>query len=1417
MSLYIIPNPRNFLSLTGGTVSGDTYFSESLSADTIFSGSTNLEQVIYNISSVYSGASVFIQPGLNTYTGGTLNNPNVNISALTIDFLIVSGNSNFNTLFSTRLSGGTIFSGNTNIENIFSNSGHTHELSSILNTAHTHSLSEVVNLSNLLNTKVNKSGDTITGEIIVSSLSAVSLSGGSIFSGNTNLNNIFSLTGHTHQFSSILNTAHTHSLSEVDNLSNLLNTKVNKSGDTMTGGLITTSLSATTLSGGSIFSGSTNLNDIFSLTGHTHQFSTILNTAHTHSVSGIENLSNLLSTKLNKSGDTMTGGLITTSLSATTLSGGSIFSGNTNLNNIFSSTGHTHQFSTILNTAHTHSISEIDNISNLLNTKVNKSGDTMTGGLFTVGLTANTIQSNSLSGNVTQMVIADTNGNLSTQAIPSAGQSTFIRNGLNTYTGGSAFDYTINVSALTIDALIVSGNSIFTGTLSGGSSFSANTIFSGNTNLSNIFSSTGHTHQFSTILNTAHTHSIVDIDNIVNLFNTKTNRSGDTMTGGLISPSVSASTISGGTIYSGSTNLYQIFSNTGHTHEFSSIVNTGHTHSVNDISNLNDILNTKINRSGDTISGQLNLGSLSSNTISATTYYSGSTLLENVFLNIIDNNAIHSLVSNETIVPKQNNVVVLGGTVVRSFVGGGYNHLIVGGSFNFIGNGNQTKSLGGSYNFIGNGYGNYVGNAASQYGFLGNGSVNKLYSNFSSVVNGTQNYVHLDAEFGTVVNGRQNSAHSKYGFIINGINNKVDNFSNYSFISSGKNNLINQTSLYSFILNGYGNLINSGLTNVSIINGRNITGTSSYTAYVEKLSIQSAATGGDLMLTYDSTTKNVHTKPIPIEISFGINNGINTFTGGTPNFQSVNITGLTIDNLTVSGQSIFNNSLSVLSNLSANTIFSGSTNLNDIFLNSGSTSGVGTSIFINKIGSQLVFKSLSAGTNTTLFDNGSNITINSTGTGGSFVNNGINTFTAGTPVFQSINITGLTINDLTVSGTGIFIGTLSGGSSFSANTIYSGNTNLNNIFSSTGHTHQFSSILNTAHTHSISEIDNISNLLNTKVNKSGDTINGLLIVSSISGGTLSGGSIFSGSTNLNDIFSLTSHTHELSSILNTAHTHSLSEVDNLSNLLNTKVNKSGDTMIGGLIVSSLSATTLSGGTIYSGSTNLSDLFVATGLTLGNGTSIFINKTGSQLNLKSVSAGTNVTLFDDGSNITFNTTGGGSSTVNNGLNTYTAGTSTLQSVNISAATLDNLIVSGDSTFSSIDANFISGGTYYGNAANLTGITSSFGFSVDGSGIVITPGVKSYLICPNNKIITGWRLLSDVSGSCAIDIWKNTIIPTSADTITGIQIPGLLNQQINYDNDVSSWNTILLENDILGFNIISATTITKLTLTVKTINF
>ena len=125
-------------------------------------------------------------------------------------------------------------------------------------------------------------------------------------------------------------------------------------------------------------------------------------------------------------------------------------------------------------------------------------------------------------------------------------------------------------------------------------------------------------------------------------------------------------------------------------------------------------------------------------------------------------------------------------------------------------------------------------------------------------------------------------------------------------------------------------------------------------------------------------------------------NGVNTFTGGTDNNPTVNVTGLSIDNITVSGASSFQS-------ISAVTFYSGSTDLSDLI---GSGGGGGDT---------------------------------------TRVANGINTFTGGTANVPTVNVTGLSIDNITVSGESSFQG-------LSATTLYSGSTDLSDLFGSVTNT-----------------------------------------------------------------------------------------------------------------------------------------------------------------------------------------------------------------------------------------------------------------------------------------------------------------------------------------------------------------------------
>ena len=107
-------------------------------------------------------------------------------------------------------------------------------------------------------------------------------------------------------------------------------------------------------------------------------------------------------------------------------------------------------------------------------------------------------------------------------------------------------------------------------------------------------------------------------------------------------------------------------------------------------------------------------------------------------------------------------------------------------------------------------------------------------------------------------------------------------------------------------------------------------------------------------------------------------------------------------------------------------------------------------------------------------------------------------------------------------------------------------------------------------------------------------------------------------------------------------------------------------------------------------------------------------------------------------------------------------------------------------------------------------------IDGGGSAITTGIKADLVVPYNCTVIGWDILGNASGSIVVDVWKDTYAnfpPTVADTITGTEKPTLSSVAKNQDVALSSWTTTLTRNDILRFNVDSATTVTRVTLSLR----
>ena len=121
------------------------------------------------------------------------------------------------------------------------------------------------------------------------------------------------------------------------------------------------------------------------------------------------------------------------------------------------------------------------------------------------------------------------------------------------------------------------------------------------------------------------------------------------------------------------------------------------------------------------------------------------------------------------------------------------------------------------------------------------------------------------------------------------------------------------------------------------------------------------------------------------------------------------------------------------------------------------------------------------------------------------------------------------------------------------------------------------------------------------------------------------------------------------------------------------------------------------------------------------------------------------------------------------------------------------------------------TQYSNIAS-----KSFGIVIDGGGNPLTTGIVGDVVIPFNCTITSWTIIADQTGSIVIDVWKDTYAnypPTVADTIAGSEKPTLSSASKNQDLALTTWTTAVTAGDIIRFNIDSASTVTRVTLSIQ----
>lgn len=111
------------------------------------------------------------------------------------------------------------------------------------------------------------------------------------------------------------------------------------------------------------------------------------------------------------------------------------------------------------------------------------------------------------------------------------------------------------------------------------------------------------------------------------------------------------------------------------------------------------------------------------------------------------------------------------------------------------------------------------------------------------------------------------------------------------------------------------------------------------------------------------------------------------------------------------------------------------------------------------------------------------------------------------------------------------------------------------------------------------------------------------------------------------------------------------------------------------------------------------------------------------------------------------------------------------------------------------------------------TSAVIWTIDGGGAPITTGQKGYIQVPFACTITAARSFADQSGSIVVDVWKDAYAnypPTDSDSITASAPITISATTKSEDATLTGWTKTIAAGDILGFNVDSVSTITRLTI-------
>lgn len=123
----------------------------------------------------------------------------------------------------------------------------------------------------------------------------------------------------------------------------------------------------------------------------------------------------------------------------------------------------------------------------------------------------------------------------------------------------------------------------------------------------------------------------------------------------------------------------------------------------------------------------------------------------------------------------------------------------------------------------------------------------------------------------------------------------------------------------------------------------------------------------------------------------------------------------------------------------------------------------------------------------------------------------------------------------------------------------------------------------------------------------------------------------------------------------------------------------------------------------------------------------------------------------------------------------------------------------------------GGTGITNNPNVIGIE----FVIDGGGAAITTGIKGYLEVPFACTVNTWTLLADTSGSITVDVYSDAYASYGTNTsMVGAGTKPAIASATKAQSAPASWTTTsIAAGNIVGFNVTAATTVTRVTISLK----